>query len=74
MYTNRYYYEALTEQRKRIEAKNSLNISSYDLYIVKNGIGCAMYPQFYLTTDFTDTGIVEHYEDKTMAPLIVSYP
>jgi hypothetical protein len=65
VYMNRYYYEALTEQKTRIQAKISLNISSYDLFIVKNGIECAMYPHLYPTTDFTDTGIVEKYKDKT---------
>ena len=49
---------------KRIEATSSLNISSYELIIVKNGIECAMYPRLYPTTEFTDTSIVEHYKDK----------
>ena len=64
-YTNRYYYEALTEQKTRIQAKTSLSIPSYYLFIVKDGIECAMYPHLYPTTDLTDTGIVENYKDKT---------
>ena len=50
------------EQQRRLDTKTSLNISSYDLFIVQSGIECAMYPHLYPTTDFTDTGIQEHYQ------------
>ena len=40
----------------------SLNISSYDLFIVHRGIECAMFPHLYPCTKFTDTGILEHYK------------
>ena len=40
----------------------SLNLSSHDLFIVQSGIERAMYPHLYPTTDFTDTGIQEHYQ------------
>ena len=63
---NRYYYEALQEQRRRIKDKINLNISSYDLFIVWNGIECAMYPHLYPTNDFTDTGIMQHYKEMTL--------
>ena len=49
------------EQQRRLGTKSSLNISSYDFFIVQSGIECAMYPHLYPTTDFTDTGIQEQY-------------
>ena len=62
---NEYYRTFLTHQRIRIENRSSLNLSSYDLFIVFRGVECAMYPVLYPTTDFTDTGIMEHYKAKT---------
>ena len=62
---NEYYRTFLTHQRIRIENRSSLNLSSYGLFIVFRGIECAMYPVLYPTTDFTDTGIMEHYKAKT---------
>ena len=40
----------------------SLNISTYDLFIVHHGIECAMFPHLYPTSDFTDSGILQHYQ------------
>ena len=59
---NAFYRVFHREQQRRLDAKSSLNISSYDLFIVQSGIECAMYPHLYPTTDFTDTGIQEHYQ------------
>ena len=39
-----------------------IQISSYDLFVLFTGIECAMFPVLYPTTDFTDTGIREHYK------------
>ena len=39
-----------------------IHVSSYDLFVVMAGIECAMFPILYPTTDFTDTGIREHYQ------------
>ena len=65
------------EQQRRLDEKVSLNISSYDLFIVQSGIECAMYPHLYPTTDFTDTGIQEHYQhsysDNTNRVLSIGY-
>ena len=48
-----------------VEKQASMNISSYDLFIVHRGIECAMFPYLYPTTDFTDTGILEHYQSRS---------
>ena len=64
-YTSWYYYKFLQEQWSRIDKNISLNISSYDLSILQNGIECAMYPHLYPTSKFTDTGIMETYRDAT---------
>ena len=39
-----------------------IHVSSYDLFVLMAGIECAMFPILYPTTDFTDTGIKEHYQ------------
>ena len=60
------FYKAFNDWQGRILANgDSLNMSSYDLFIVQNGIECAMFPHLYPTTDFTDTGILEHYKHTT---------
>ena len=59
---NSFYKVFHKEQQRRLDAKVSLNIWSYDLFIVQSGIECTMYPHLYPTTDFTDTGIQEHYQ------------
>ena len=64
IHMNEYYWLALLDQKDRITKKLSLNISSFDLFIVKNGIECAMYPHLYPTTEFSDTGIMETYKWK----------
>ena len=62
IHMNEYYWLALLDQKDRITKKHSLNISSFDLFIVKNGIECAMYPHLYPTNEFSDTGIMETYK------------
>ena len=60
---NAFYKVFHKEQQRRLDEHVSLNISSYDLFIVQSGIECAMYPHLCPTTDFSDTGIQEHYLD-----------
>ena len=38
-----------------------VSVSSYELFVTEPGLECAMFPVLYPTTDFTDTGIREHY-------------
>ena len=59
---NKYYEVFQKEQKERLRTGASLNLSSYDLFVEKTGIECAMYPVLYPTTDFTDTGILAHYK------------
>ena len=49
-------------QRDIIQRQASLNISSYDLFTQHHGIECAMFPVLYPLTEFTDTGILKHYQ------------
>ena len=56
---NRDYKEFVRQQKALLDSGASLNISSYDLFIVQKGIECAMAPVLYPTSDFTDTG--RHY-------------
>ena len=59
------WYKVFHKQHLQLLATGaSLNISSYDLFIVQTGIECAMFPWLYPTTDFTDTGILQHYQHK----------
>ena len=62
---NKYYKVFLGDQKRLLESGASLNISSYDLFIVMKGLECAIWPHLYPTTDFTDTGIMEHYRDQS---------
>ena len=39
---NAFYRVFHQEQQRRLDTKTSLNISSYDLFIVQSGIECAM--------------------------------
>ena len=57
---NAFYRVFHQEQQRRLDTKTSLNISSYDLFIVQSGIECAMYPHLYPLTRFTDSGIRSH--------------
>ena len=74
---NAFYKVFHQEQQRRLDEKVSLNISSYDLFIVQSGIECAMYPHLYPTSDFIDTGIQEHYQhsysDNTNRVLSIGY-
>ena len=54
---NRFHKYFLDQQNARSERNSILAISSCDLFIVLNGIECAMRPRLYPTTDFTDTDI-----------------
>jgi hypothetical protein len=62
MLHNRFYEVFQKKQAEIIRIGASFNISSYDLFIVCAGIECAMYPYLYPTTNFTDTGILQHYQ------------
>jgi hypothetical protein len=63
---NRYYATFSEMQGGLLQAKQSLNLTSYALFILHPGIECAMFPVLYPTTDFTDTGInnriMQHYK------------
>ena len=65
MAQNKYYAVFNDHQFRLLRDKSSLNLSSYDLFIMQAGIECAMFPHLYPTTDFTDTGIMQHYRDRT---------
>ena len=52
-------------QRRLLENKEELRITSYDLFIVHKGIECAIYPVLYPTTEFSDTGIMTQYQGET---------
>ena len=59
---NQFYRHYQDLQKNRLATQASMNISSYDLFIMYSGIECAMFPHLYPTTDFTDTGILQHYK------------
>ena len=59
---NPFYRVFHGEQQRRLDAGASLNVSSFDLFIKQSGIECAMFPHLYPTADFSDTGIMEHYQ------------
>jgi hypothetical protein len=65
MENNRYYKEFSVLQRRSLDEQKPLNISSFDLFVKFRGIECAMFPHLYPTTDFTDTCILEHYQDQS---------
>ena len=57
------YYKYFSDQHNgRLESNSILTISSYDLFILLNGIECAMRPHLYPMTDFTDTDIRTNYQ------------
>ena len=60
---NVYYKFFLDEHNGRLQSNSILTISSYDSFIVYNGIECAMRPHLYPTTDFTDMAIRPRYQD-----------
>ena len=62
MAKNRFFRAFQVIQKQLITTQASLNISSYDLFVVHHGIECAMFPHLYPTTDFTDSGILQHYQ------------
>ena len=69
------YYKAFHQQHAVLLAqKKSLNISSYGLFVVYDGIECAMFPHLYPCSASSDTGILQHYRDRTgdKTPRIVS--
>ena len=62
---NNVFYKKFHDRHRGIIAQGgSHNISSYDLFVVEHGIECAIRPHLYPTTDFTDTGILAHYQDQ----------
>jgi hypothetical protein len=62
MANNKYYKSYHQIHQQLLQTESSLNISSYDLFVQHVGIECAMCPVLYPTTDFTDTGILQHYQ------------
>ena len=60
---NKYYEYFHKIQAHLLKTRSPLNVSSYDLFVLYDGIECAMYPVLYPTTDFTDTGILAHYKE-----------
>ena len=78
MENNEYYRLFRGLQARLLERRPpKLNVSSYDLFIVHHGIECAMFPVLYPTTDFTDTGILAHYQahhdDQTSRVVSIAY-
>ena len=65
MKNNKYYALFAAQQGRLLDEQLPLNISSYDLFTQTRGIECAMFPHLYPTTDFTDTGILQHYQDSS---------
>ena len=61
---NKHYKQFLDYQKDLIRCGSSLNMVSYDFFIVLRGIECAMYTFLYPTTDFTDTAIMANYLDR----------
>ena len=60
---NNEYYKYFSEQHnQRLDSKSTLTLSSYDLFILSNGIEAAIRPYLYPTTDFTDTDILANYQ------------
>ena len=55
-------YVFLKEHEQVLKTGASKNISSYDLFVVQRGVECAMFPHLHPTSDFTDTGILQHYQ------------
>ena len=60
---NAWYKRYAALQGERLSQGESLYISSYDLFINFAGVEAAMYPVLYPTTDFTDSGMLAHYQD-----------
>ena len=52
-------------QEETIGKNDSLAVSSFDLFITFRGVECAMYPVLYPSTDFSDTGILDHYKTES---------
>ena len=52
----------MEQHTKRLDSKSTLKLSSYDLFILSNGIEAAIRPYLYPTTDFTDTDILANYQ------------
>ena len=71
---SKYYDNFAKTQEGRIKAKASLNLSSYDLFVTKVGMGieCAMFPRLYPTSHFVDTGIMDNYSADDDSNRVVS--
>ena len=73
LYNNKFYCQLLHEQKTRIANGSSLNLSSYDLFIVWNGIECGMFPALYPNGEWSDTGFQNVYvESSGDAPPAIS--
>ena len=62
MANNKFYQVFQQLHGRLLDSGGSLKVSSYDLFILHAGIECAMFPHLYPRTDFTDTGILQHYQ------------
>ncbi len=58
----RYFWQL---HQARVAEDVSVNITSYDLFIVMRGVEAAIYPVLYPTSEFTDTGILDSYQHET---------
>ncbi len=67
MARNRYYAAFHRMHKERLENSESMNISSYHLFIHREylGIECAMCPYLYPLTEFSDTGLLQAYQHDT---------
>jgi len=62
---NKYYSCFHRMHKERLDSGQSLNLSSYHLFVHSDyvGIECAMRPILYPSTEFSDTGILRAYKD-----------
>ena len=64
MQHNAWYKGFVQMQAERLSQGASLYISSYDLFINFRGVEAAICPVLYPSTEFTDTGILQHHMEQ----------
>ena len=64
MQHNAWYKSFVQMQAERLSQGASLCISSYDLFINFRGVEAAICPVLYPSTEFTDTGILQHHMEQ----------
>ena len=63
---NNRFYKAFWELHNEIvRTDQSRSISSFDLFIVHDGIEAAMFPWLYPESGFTDTGMATEYRERS---------